>query len=196
MRSCWDDAKPDQLCDIERDTRCATAPVSLRDRKLEVVATLSGNMERGAVRGIRLVRSVAGATQSSLLAVGKTNNQLVACRYPLDLNFAFQIKDASTLQLNAIADQSAQHLAAAARGLEGAEHSLMQFLRPVRRQHAMRAAGNRVLRNTLRWRKVAADKVVALIAWRSHDYAAAIHATDDPHIGRELSNDTRALEQH
>ena len=41
-----------------------------------------------------------------------------------------------------VAGQPAEDLPAAARGLKGAEHSLVQLLCPVRRQHAMRAAGH------------------------------------------------------
>src|ERR1700684_1569445 len=87
----------------------------------------------------------------------------------LDLDLAFEIKDAATLQLNPIALQPADDLSSARRGLEGAKGSLAQSIGPIRRQHAMSSAGYRILGGSLGGGKMAADKVERTVSGRSHD---------------------------
>ena len=54
-----------------------------------------------------------------------------------DLDLAFEVEDAATLQLNPISLQAADNPSAARRRLEGAKRSLAESIGPIRRQHAM-----------------------------------------------------------
>src|SRR5579862_3670856 len=61
------------------------------------------------------------------------------------LHFSLEIEHALTLQLDALADQAAAQLAAAARGLIGTQPLLAEFRAPIGHQHAVRRSSHRVL---------------------------------------------------
>lgn len=60
----------------------------------------------------------------------------------------------------------------------------------------MRTAGDGILWYAFRWRKVATDEVILCVPWRSHDYTAAIQASDNRQIGRKGANHRGAFQQH
>jgi len=112
-----------------------------------------------------------------------------------NLDLTFQVEDARAFQLDAIARQPANDLSTASRGLEGTKHCLALSFGPVRRQHAMRAAGHRIFRDALGWGEVTANEVIAFIPRSGHNHAIAIHAGERCYIGSKLTYDLRTLEQ-
>ena len=72
---------------------------------------------------------------------------------------------------------------------------LPQPRRPERREHAVRAAGHRILGDALARREVAADDVVRRLARRGDDHAERVDARERGLIGRERAHRVRAREQ-
>src|SRR5215468_79888 len=66
-----------------------------------------------------------------------------------ELNLTLQVEDASAFQLDAVAGPPAADLAAAPRGLEGADLVPAKPVGPIGGQHAVCRAGHRVLRDAL-----------------------------------------------
>src|SRR6185295_8351181 len=85
-----------------------------------------------------------------------------------DFDSTFEIENAGAFQRDAVADQPANDLSAASRGLEGAKRSLAQALGPIWRQHAVRGASHGIFRNAFSRCEVAANEVVGSLSRRGH----------------------------
>src|SRR5215472_8662233 len=88
-----------------------------------------------------------------------------------NLHLSLQIEDTLSSQLDAVIDETANHLSSALRSLESAKVLLAQPLCPIRRQHAVSCASHRVFRDALRRSEVAADEVIISFARGGHNYA-------------------------
>src|SRR5947207_4959815 len=76
-----------------------------------------------------------------------------------------------------------------------AKRRLLQSFCPVRRQRAVRTAGDGIFRDVLSRSEVAADEIVWAVSGCGHDDPAAIHARDCRDIGRKLAYELRGLQQ-
>src|ERR1700731_2803811 len=116
-------------------------------------------------------------------------------RQGLNLNFTFQVEDASAFQFDAIIGQPTNDLSTSPRYLCSAKGSLAQSFGPIRRQHTISCAGYGIFRNTLGGGEIAADEVVNSVARGGHDHAAAVHAGERSHIRSEPAQELRIRQQ-
>ncbi len=104
----------------------------------------------------------------------------------LNLDFAFEVEDALSLELDTVVDETADDFAAAGRGLEGGELRFAEAVGPIGREHAMGGAGDRIFGDSFDGREVAAEEVVLrVVAGSGDDVAGLADADEGGHVGSD-----------